>query len=112
MVIRYLTPKYSLDKVKSVSLRKISFSRAAGRDRKNLGYTVQDVKNCVDGLHESNFVRRVVFTHGIADEYLYRHGLEPIDNSSDVTYDELYLKFKMREEETEIYFLSFHLQRK
>jgi len=110
MVIRYLTPKYSLDKVKSVSLRKISFSKAAARDIDNLGYTDQDVKDCIDGLQESNFVKQVVYDYGVADVYFYCHELEPIDDISDPTCDELYLKFEMLEEETEIYFLSFHLK--
>ena len=112
MVIKELRAKYDLGKVKSVPLEKFDFSRAALRDRINLGYTVQDVKDCVAGLQESNFVKQLVFGYDVADEYLYRHELEPIDDWSDATYDELYLKFKMREEETEIYFLSFHPQRR
>ena len=112
MVTRRSSPKYGLDKAKSVPVGKVKFSRAAARDIENMGYTVQDVKDCIDGLQEFNFTMKVVFDYGEADEYLYRHELEPIDDLSEATYDELYLKFKLREEETKIYFLSFHPQRR
>ena len=109
MVTRILRSKYDLDTVKSIPLERISFSKAADRDRRNLGYTVEDVKNCVESLQESNFTGQVSFPYGVGDAYLYCNELEPIDDWSDATYDELYLKFILQEE-TEIYFWSFHQQ--
>ena len=64
MVTRRSSPKYSLDKAKSVPVGKVKFSRAAARDIENMGYTVQDVKDCIDGLQEFNFTMKVVFDYG------------------------------------------------
>lgn len=105
-------PTYSLyDVQKAVRAGKIEYrSRKVRLDISNLGYEIEDVKNCLLSLTECHF-RKTHHREGEIpddDDYIIKYC--KILNDTDSRIDELYIKFCLIDGYLCINVGSFHLQ--
>ncbi len=91
-VKEYSYPCYSLDTIRQ-SAKKNNFKydgRNVDRDIRNLGYTGEDVKNCISNLTTHQFNKSIHYENSIYDAYIIDY-----KKTDDTSIDRIYMKLRL-----------------
>jgi hypothetical protein len=101
-------PFYDLEAIQNIAkdISKIKEVRIAQRDRINLGYSKQDLANCICSLQTSHFYEEKDYNGVKMDVYkmTYSHEVE-----GNIHTDDLYIKLRLTSTNEIVIIGSFHL---